>query len=193
MTIRQTTLADLISALQARTPTPGGGAAAAVAAALGCATGAMSARYTTGPKWGALSDQALALAETLDEAARQCLELADQDVLAFEALTAARRSKDGQIIAHTKDRALAIPGDLLAACALHAHALAAFLTLSNPHLLSDVKVAIHLLCGAGRAACQTLLINQPSLEQQQVAATHLAALGRAEAAALSLAGTGGLP
>jgi len=193
MTIRHTTVVDLLNALRARTPTPGGGAAAAVAAALGCSAGAMSARYTTGPKWGDLSARAQALADTLDEAAQQCLDWADQDSLAFAALTAARTSKDPEVIAHSQERALSIPCDLLAGCALHVVALRAFLEISNPHLLSDVKVAIHLLCGAGRAAWQTLLVNQPSLELQRVASAHLRALAGAEAAALDPLTSGTLP
>jgi formiminotetrahydrofolate cyclodeaminase len=193
MTIRDTSVIDLIRALQARSPTPGGGAAAAVAAALGCAAGAMSARYTTGPKWGDLSTQSQALAETLDAAARQCLAWADQDAQAYEALTAARRGKDAEVIAHTQERALGIPCDLLAACAVHAVSLRAFLDLSNPHLVSDVKVAIHLLCGAGRAAWQTLLVNQPTLELQRVAGSHLSALSGAESAALGAMATGSGP
>jgi hypothetical protein len=37
----------------------------------------MAARYTTGPKWGALSDQAQALADELDRSAADCLRLAE--------------------------------------------------------------------------------------------------------------------
>jgi formiminotetrahydrofolate cyclodeaminase len=78
-----------------------------------------------------------------------------------------------------------VPAELLALCALQASALRAFLALGNPALLSDVKVAIHLLAGAGRAAWQTLLVNQPGIELQRIAAAHLDALAQAEAAALS--------
>jgi formiminotetrahydrofolate cyclodeaminase len=185
MTIREDSIGGFAAALAARTPTPGGGAAAAVCAALGAAAGAMAARYTTGPKWGALSAQALALAETLDGAARSCFDLADQDAQAFAALGAARREQDAQVISHAEERAQAVPAELLALCALQASALRAFLTLGNPLLLSDVKVGIHLLAGAGRAAWQTLLVNQPGIELQRVAAAHLTALAQAEAAALS--------
>jgi formiminotetrahydrofolate cyclodeaminase len=185
MTIREEPIGVFAAALAARTPTPGGGAAAAICAALGAAAGAMAARYTTGPKWGALSLQAQALAETLDGAARSCFDLADQDAQAFAALGAARREQDEQVISHAEERAQAVPAELLALCALQAGALRAFLTLGNPLLLSDVKVGIHLLAGAGRAAWQTLLVNQPGIELQRLAAAHLTALAQAEAEALS--------
>ncbi len=188
MTIREDTLGSIAAAMAARTPTPGGGAAAAICAALGAAAGAMAARYTTGAKWGALSHQAQALAETLEGAARTCFDLADQDAHAFAALGAARREQDAQVISHAEERAQAVPAELLALCALHASALRAFLALGNPLLLSDVKVGIHLLAGAGRAAWQTLLVNQPGIELQRIAAAHLTAIAQAEAAAL-----GGVP
>ena len=59
-------IGGFIASLSARTAIPGGGAAAAIAAALGCAAGAMAARYTTGPKWAAVasSEQASASAAT---------------------------------------------------------------------------------------------------------------------------------
>jgi len=185
MTIREDSLGSFAAALAARSPLPGGGAAAAVCAALGAAAGAMAARYTTGPKWGALSPRAQALAETLDGAVRDCFALADQDAQAFAALGAARREKDAQLIGLAQERALAVPAELLALCALQASALRAFLDLGNPLLLSDVKVGIHLLAGAGRAAWQTLLVNQPGIELTRIAAAHLTALAQAEAAALS--------
>ena len=184
MTFSDDPIGSFAAALAARSPSPGGGAAAAVGAALGAAAGAMAARYTTGPKWGALGAQAQALAESLDATARTCLALADQDAQAFAALGAARKAKDAQVIENAEERAQAVPAELLAQCALQASALHAFLDLGNPLLLSDVKVGIHLLAGAGRAAWQTLLVNQPSIAQQRIAAAHLNALDQAEAAAL---------
>ncbi|MBA3686077.1 MAG: cyclodeaminase/cyclohydrolase family protein, partial [Planctomycetes bacterium] len=82
-------------------------------------------------------------------------------------------------------RAAAVPAELLAACALHASALAGYLPLGNPHLVSDVKVGIHLLAGAGRAAWQTLLVNRPAEGLLRIAEAHLAALATAEATALA--------
>ncbi len=179
------TLGRLIADLAARSPVPGGGAAAAVAAALGCASGAMAARYATGAKWGELSAQAGNLATSLERAANDCLTLADADGAAFSAVGAARTAKDAAGLAAAEARAAAVPADLLAACALHAAALAGYLPLGNPNLVSDVKVGIHLLAGAGRAAWQTLLVNHPSDDLRRIAESHLAALAAAEATALA--------
>ena len=183
--IGDTAVAALVASLAARAPTPGGGAAAAVAAALGCAAGAMAARYTTGAKFPAVSAQAEALAATLDAAAAACLRAADADAEAYAAVGVARKAKDAGALATAETRARAVPADLLAACARHAAGLAAFLPACNPHLASDVKVGIHLLAGGGRAAWQTLLVNQPDEVARRGAEAHLAALVTAEATAMA--------
>jgi len=175
---------DVVIALSQRTPAPGGGAAAAIAGALGCAAGAMAARYTNGAKYADRSAQAEQLAQALDKAAADCMRLADADADAFAELTAARKLKDGPAIASATAIAAKIPATLLTMCATHAKALVTFIPLSNPHLVSDVKVGIHLLAGGGRAAWQTLLVNSIDDETRRIAATHLAELATAENTAL---------
>ncbi len=174
------TLGDVVSRLAARTPAPGGGAAAAAAAAIGCAIGAMAARYTTGPKWAAVSEQADTFARSLDDASGGLLALADADAAAYAAVSAAAKSGDQPELARAQARAAAIPADMLAACALQAASLRGFLGRANPRLASDVKAGIHLLAGAGRAAWQTLAINAPPADVLAVARAHLRALDDAE-------------
>jgi formiminotetrahydrofolate cyclodeaminase len=184
MTLGSSTVDALVGALASRTPVPGGGAAAAIAAALGCAAGAMAARYTNGPKFAAIEAEALAFADLLTNAATACERLGDADAVAYAAVGTARKSKDTAAITEAEGRAAAVPAELLALCAQHAAGLAAFIPTCNPWLVSDVKVGIHLLAGAGRAAWQTLLVNKPSAEVVAVARTHLAALAAAEKTAL---------
>jgi formiminotetrahydrofolate cyclodeaminase len=181
LVIAQRAIADFLKDLAARTPAPGGGAAAAVSAALGCAAGAMAARYTTGPKWPERTERANALAETLDHASDECLRLAEADASAFVALGEAKKAGEVQHRA-ALERAAAIPTDLLAQCAKQAVALADFLPLCNPQITSDVRVAVNLLAGAGRSAWHTLLVNSPAAESKKAAAAHLEALAQAEAA-----------
>lgn len=176
-------LPAFINALAQRTPTPGGGAAAGIAAALGCAAGAMAARYTTGPKWAAVSEQAQILADLLDRSASDCQRLANEDAAAYAAVGAARKAGSG--VAEAEAEAAAIPAELLAVCAMNATALADFMPRCNPHLVSDVKVAIHLLAGAGRAAWQTLVINRPGDAVLNEARVLIDALAQAEAIALT--------
>lgn len=180
MSLGSTSVDALIGSLAERTPVPGGGAAAAIAAALGCAAGAMAARYTSGAKYAASEAQAQILGDLLTKAAHDCTRLGDADAVAYAAVGAARKSKDPATITAAEQRAGAVPADLLALCAKHAADLAAFIPTCNPYLVSDVKVGIHLLAGAGRAAWQTVLVNNPDESARGVAATHLATLDAAE-------------
>ncbi len=171
----------LIRDLAARQPTPGGGAAAAIAAALGAASGAMAARYTTGPKWADRQAEAETLAETLSSAATALLAVADADASAFAAVGSARKAGDAAALAVAVAQAAAIPAELLSACARHAVALRHFLPHCNPNLASDVWVGLHLLAGAGRAAYRTLLVNRPDEAALRAAQTRCAELTAAEA------------
>jgi methenyltetrahydrofolate cyclohydrolase len=180
MSLGNNSLNELLTALQAKTPTPGGGAAAAIAAALGCATGAMAARYTSGVKYAAVEQAAQQTADALSKTATTCVQLGDADAAAYAAVSAAKKNKDTHTIEQATRHAAQIPADLLALCAEQATHLAAFIPSCNPYLRSDVYVAIHLLAGAGRAAWQTILINQPSSELTASAKKHLAALAAAE-------------
>ena len=186
MSIAASTIRDFAHDLAARTPAPGGGAAAAIAAALGAAAGAMAARYTTGPRYPRESAQADALALILDQAAAGFLATADADAAAYAAVATARKAGDAAGAAAAEHHARAIPAGLLGACAVHALALRAFLGACNPHLVSDVKVGIHLLAGAGRAAWQTLLVNHPDPAALAVARGHLESLAQADLAAYGL-------
>lgn len=179
--IATTTVGDLVAALARREPTPGGGAAAAIAAALGCAAGAMAARYTDGPKHQAVEAAAANLAKVLDQAAADCLRLAEADAQAYARVRAAKATKDAVAIRAAEAAAAAIPADLLAACAIHAAGLGAFRGDCNHWLRSDVEVGVHLLAGAGRAAWRTLLVNSPDDTTRATAQAHLAALAATEA------------
>jgi formiminotetrahydrofolate cyclodeaminase len=174
--IRDQTLGDFTTALAARQPTPGGGASAAVAAALACATAAMACRYTTGDKFAAVTAEATDLATRLDGWRDRALALADADAVAYAAVGTARKTKDPATIAAASAAAAAVPAEMIDLCASAAVVCAAFRPRCNPWLVSDIDTALHLLIGAGRAAWHTLLINQPESAVQQRAETALVQL-----------------
>lgn len=176
------TIAGFAADLAAKQPTPGGGAAAAVCAALACATGAMACRYTTGERYGAVSVEAETCAHQLDAWRTQALLLADSDAAAYAMVRAAKQTKDPAVIATAEAAAAAVPAVLLTLCAEAATRCAAFRPLCNPWLVSDIDTAVHLLAGAGRAAWRTLLINQPSVELAAQAQKNLATLRALEQA-----------
>ncbi len=173
-------LGELVRELAARSPTPGGGAAAAVTAALGCAAGAMAARYTTGSKWADRAEAAQALAMALDSAAHRLMALADEDEAAFANAQTARRAGDAAAQAAAETQAMAVPQQVLALCVDQAVALSAFAPCCNPQLLSDVRVGVHLLAGAGRAAWSTVLAGSPDAAVHASSSPLLAALRQSE-------------
>mmetsp|Transcript_118361 Transcript_118361/g.377298 ORF Transcript_118361/g.377298 Transcript_118361/m.377298 type:complete len:121 (+) Transcript_118361:298-660(+) len=93
--------------------------------------------------------------------------IADADAAAYAELQATWK-KDCTLSDDEKkavqDRVLAVPCDLLRLCHAQAEAVADFLPQCNPGIISDAKVALHLLAGAGRAAYQTVAVNNPPEE-----------------------------
>jgi glutamate formiminotransferase/formiminotetrahydrofolate cyclodeaminase len=83
-------IADFTARLAARTPTPGGGSAAAIAGALGTALGEMVFAYTH-PAGAAPPDWTAATAE-LTGLRQRFLELSDEDGASYEAVRAARKA-----------------------------------------------------------------------------------------------------
>lgn len=158
-------LGQYIASLAAKQPTPGGGAAAAIGAAIGAATAHMAATYTTRPsdvERGAAS-RAQSLMEQLSPLDRW-LQVADDDAAAYADLQRTRK-KDSSLspeeINTIKARALLVPTKLVEDCHGSIVAIDQFLPHCNPHIVSDAKVGIHQLAGAARAAYQTVLVNSP--------------------------------
>ena len=85
------TIASFTTRLAARTPTPGGGSAAALAGALGAALGEMVLAYSIDPAKPAadLAEVAAALAKSR----RRFLELMDEDARSYDAVRAARKTR----------------------------------------------------------------------------------------------------
>lgn len=76
--------------LSAKTPTPGGGGASALAGALGASLGAMVSNYTLGKKkYADVQEDVQVLLERAGQLRRRLLELVDEDAAAFEPLSRA--------------------------------------------------------------------------------------------------------
>jgi len=147
----------------------GGGAAAAVAASLGAASGSMACIYTTRKKdqESGVAEQAKSLAERLAQAAQSCLDLAERDAEAYAKLQQTWKKDcpfSPEQVDCIKQEALDVPVTLLKTCHENAELIDEFIPRCNPNIISDAKVAIHLLAGGARAAYQTVLVNQPNDE-----------------------------
>lgn len=161
-------IGEFVSNLSSKTPTPGGGAAAAIGAAIGGAAAKMSASYTMRKK--DIESGAAGRAETLIKSidTEKYTKAADDDAKAYADLQ--RTWKETDMPKEEKERieaaALAVPVKLLEECHKNIMEIQDFLPFCNPNITSDAKVGIHQLAGASRAAFQTAIVNSPSDDEK---------------------------
>lgn len=149
---------DLLELIAARRPVPGGGAVAAISAALGVALGAMVLGYSLGAKRAAGREAELEDALAQFARARAALtQLADEDGAAYAALSAALGlprndpARRGLTSSAALD-AIRPPEAVLGVCAHVLGVLETLAPITNCQLASDLRAAAVLLDAAGRAA-----------------------------------------
>lgn len=174
MTLQARTLGEWLATLASDAPTPGGGAAAAIAAATGAALIAMTGRLSVGRGDDAELDARMqSLIEEADEAREAFLILAEEDGAAFDAVMAAFRlpkatdeEKAARVMAiqEALDGAAVVPlGVARRAVALMALAEDAA-ALGNPNAASDGYSGGAMLFAATLAALANVRINAASLK-----------------------------
>lgn len=165
----QETVQAYSDALASNAPTPGGGSAAGVALSQGAALLCMVLNFTVGRKKYAAHEETLRpLLHQCDQVRTEALELAAQDMEAFEAVARCYglpRQSDAEKAARktametTLHRAAEVPSHILA----HSHdLLRAALTigrLGNRNVLSDVMVGAQLLSAAALSSEVNIRIN----------------------------------
>jgi formiminotetrahydrofolate cyclodeaminase len=166
------TVTSLLNELGARSPTPGGGVAAALAGALGAAMGRMVGAYSMG-KPSAPPDPAIqALCAQLDRADHMFRRLVDEDAHAYHELSAAARAarnEPGKESAHQSALAVAtaVPFEIAAVACRTLRALAALRPLAKPALLSDLGVAAVLAESCARIAAFSARVNLAAMPEKQ--------------------------
>jgi len=136
---------ELLAAVSARTPAPGGGAAAALTTAMAASLTAMAARFDKDP------DRAPGLAVLADDVRDRAAALADADGVAYARYVAARRARAGDL-EQALDGAVAVPlevSELAERIAVAAHTLA---HEGNQYLRGDATTACWLAAAAARSA-----------------------------------------
>ena len=162
-------MGEFAEALASEQPVPGGGAAAAVSAALGASLTSMVVRLSLDrPKYAehaALHAEALAAS---DAARIRFLELADADAAAYAAYRAARtmshqtEAEEEARAAATRDAArgaAAVPLDVVKACNAQVDLVERLAGRTNLYVASDLEVAALLLDGAARSAASNVRVN----------------------------------
>lgn len=154
------TVEGFLEVLGSDAPTPGGGAAGAIAAATGAALVAMVGRLTVGkPGFEDVDDRMRALVDRADAARAELLHLADRDAHAFDEVMAAfklaketdeQRESRSAAIQAGYERAAGVPLEI-ARAAVGLMELAGEATATgNPQAASDA------LSGAAELYCATL-------------------------------------
>jgi formiminotetrahydrofolate cyclodeaminase len=156
--IDQQTVTTFLSALAARTPSPGGGTCSALTGALATAQAAMCARYATDPeRFAQTAAEALTLAERLDEDWKRWLELADRDAAAYLNWQAARKlprdtaeqkKQRKNALERATEETIRIPEQMIESAEKVMQALARLSAIGNPNLAADLHVAAQGLLAA---------------------------------------------
>jgi formiminotetrahydrofolate cyclodeaminase len=180
------TLGGFAEALASEKPVPGGGAAAAVSAALGASLTSMVIRLSLGrPKYAdhaALHKEAL---EQSDAARLRFLELADADATAYAAYRAARslpretKADEEARAAATREaarEATKVPLDVVKASNAQVELVERVAGRTNLYVASDLDVAALLLDSAARAAAANVRVNLGSIGDEVFASAVTAEL-----------------
>ena len=167
---------EFLARVQARTPTPGGGSAAALAGCVGAALATMAVTYTRGRKDAELEGVLETLEDGLGELSRRLQRLADEDAAAYEAVRQARRMvrdseaeqrRRQEAIQQTTREATQVPLRIVRLCREGLELLGGVVERLNPHLATDAASAALLLRGAARSAAYNVRVNLGSLEASE--------------------------
>jgi len=188
------TVDGFLEVLSSAAPTPGGGAAGAIAGAVGAALIAMAGRLTVGKKgFEEIDERMRGLVERADEARAIFLDLADRDAHAFDGVMVAfkmpketdeEKAARSAAIQAGHEAAASVPLEI-ARTAVALMALAEDATaMGNPHVASDgVSGSAQLYC-ATLCAIANVEINAVALkdhERRSVLLDEIATLrGRAD-------------
>jgi len=160
MSYQNTTLKKYLEQLASRTPTPGGGSAAALTAALGVCLIEMVAQYSKKKNKPKRYNQRIAnILKKAKDIRKRLGKLVDLDARAYMKVVKTRGAKPA-----VRKKALKAASDIpLEVCQLCYQSvdLTTFLALEgNKNLISDIEVALELLLAAFKSARINVHINQ---------------------------------
>jgi formiminotetrahydrofolate cyclodeaminase len=158
-------LHDLLDAVAAQRPAPGGGCSAAWAGAFGAGLVEMAASFTLArPKYAGVHHRMADVRREAKTLRRRLLELGEADAEAYEPVIAAMRMPERHPLRESKlesarSNAAEVPLETSEATARVAELAAETARVGNLHLMGDSITAAVLAEGASRAAARLVEIN----------------------------------
>lgn len=158
----QHTVQEFLDCLARRDPVPGGGSVAALTGALGAGLLSMAAQYSLNRKGGTPAQNrrlkaVLGKSERLRGRLTACI---DRDAQAYLGVVAARKASPARYRTALR-QAGRVPFEVAKLCYAALDLAPDLVRDGNPHLLSDVEVAVELLHAAFKSALINVAVNQP--------------------------------
>jgi len=164
MTIKNKTIEGFLDEVASKSPTPGGGAVAAVAGAMAASLVEMVCNLTIGKKnYSGVQDEIIKIAERASELSGKLLELADRDSEAFEKVMAAYKTADKDMIKAALLTAIEIPQKAAEYCENVRELAEIAAKIGNKNAYSDAMSAEHLAFAAIQSAEENIEINKKLL------------------------------
>jgi formiminotetrahydrofolate cyclodeaminase len=187
--MRDEKIGDYLDQLADRVPAPGGGAAAALHAAVGAALLGMVARYSTGERYAAHQETISRIITETDELRGIALRLAEADAEAFAAVTDAYRmpkSTEADSAARSVALAQALVGaawppvQVIGIAGMVVDLAEALAAIGNRNVASDVAAAAEAARAAAATARVNVEINLASITDAQASLEMIAEMDKVD-------------
>lgn len=162
--IKSQSIEGFIKNLGSSSPTPGGGAAAALSGAMAASLVEMVANLTIGKKkYEGVQKQAQIISKDASKFSKELLSLADEDTKAFDQVIASYRSKNKAQIKKALLLAIEIPSRISSFSKQTERLGQKIAKIGSKNAISDARSAIYLARAAYKAAQENIKINKKTL------------------------------
>ncbi len=168
---------DFTEKLSSKSPTPGGGGAAALAGAIGAALSSMVGNLTIGKKkYAAVEKEISALTEKVNEYRKELLGLVGRDAEVFEPLSKAyslpketeeEKAKKDEIMEKCLNEACSVPVHIMETCCKVIELVGVFAEKGSVLAVSDAACSASLMKSALECASLNVSINTKSMKNRE--------------------------
>ena len=177
MLLSDTSITNFIEKLSSKSPTPGGGGAAAVAGALAAALAGMMANLTLGKeKFAAVEQEMKVLEGELAVARAELLKLVDEDAKAYQMImdgyalpknTEQEKMLRSEYLAKAAQGAALVPLRICRHCVRVGELTERVAQIGNPGLLTDAACGAIMAAAALESAALNVAINLPMTHNEE--------------------------